>query len=461
MRKSRSRIRARVKADLPITFSDEKLSAHGGLELLRRYLVAIELPARLRALFRDTALDGDFGAVRMGMLLIGLLVIGGLRVTHLAFVGTDPILLRFAGLHLAPADRTVVRWLKAFTPPLLERLSDLIRDLVYEQIERCRLSRLTIDLDGTVLRTGAKVDGAERGFNPHHPKDPSYYPLTAHLAQLGQLLRVWNRPGNVHDSHNAAGFLRVVFADLRARFGHRLPIELRMDGAFFHPEIFDFLDGERVEYALKVPLWKWLGLLAVIASRQRWTRVDAYVEGFATTLQIERWGRSERVVVYRKRVFHESRKNFQLDLFSPDDGHYEYSAVATNKTLEVRALWLFMAGRGAHEKTLAELKSQLAFEAIPTNDRYANAAWQLLSALTLNLVRSFQIETGAAAPRPRTLKRTFAYVFQSLATVRFELIHQAVRLARPGGRPELRFAVSPRARELIHRSERAIERLAA
>jgi hypothetical protein len=446
---------------VPITFSDEKISAHGGLELLRRYLVAIDLPGRLRALFRDTALDGDFGVVRMVMLLIGLLVIGGLRVTHLAFVGTDPILLRFAGLHLAPTDRTVVRWLKAFTPPLLERLSDLIRDLVYEQIERCRLSRLTLDLDGTVLRTGAKVDGAERGFNPHHPKDPSYYPLTAHLAQLGQLLRVWNRPGNVHDSHNAAGFLRVVFADLRARFGHRLPIELRMDGAFFHPEIFDFLDGERVEYALKVPMWKWLGLLAVIASRQRWTRVDAYVEGFATTLKIERWGRSERVVVYRKRVSHESRKNFQLDLFSPDDGHYEYSAVATNKTLEVRALWHFMAGRGAHEKTLAELKSQLAFEAIPTNDRYANAAWQLLSAFTLNLVRSFQIETGAAVPRPRTLKRTFAYVFQSLATMRFELIHQAVRMARPSGRPELRFAVSPRARELIHRSQRAIQRLAA
>ena len=216
MRISRDRIRVRVKGDLPIAFSDEKISAHGGLELLRRYLAAIDLSGRLRTLFRDTPLNGDFGAVRMVLLLIGLLVIGGLRVTHVAFVGTDPILLRFAGLHFAPADRTVVRWLKAFTAPLLERLGTLIRDLVYEQIERCRLTRLTIDLDGTVLRTGAKVDGAERGFNPHHPKDPSYYPLTAHLAQLGQILRVWNRPGNVHDSHNAAGFLRVLLADLRA-----------------------------------------------------------------------------------------------------------------------------------------------------------------------------------------------------------------------------------------------------
>src|SRR5206468_1565216 len=54
----------------------------------------------------------------------------------------------------------------------------------------------------------------------------------------------------------------------------------------------------------------------------------------------------------------------QLDLFSPDDGHYEYSAVATNQTLAIAPLWHFMAGRGAHEKTYAELKQHFAFAAI-------------------------------------------------------------------------------------------------
>jgi hypothetical protein len=264
----------------------------------------------------------------------------------------------------------------------------------------------------------------------------------------------------VHDSHNAAGFLRVLFEDLRARFGHRLPVELRMDAAFFHPDVFAFLDGERADYALKVPMWSSLRLLPIIAARKRWTRVDRYIDGFEVRLFIESWKRTERVVVYRKHVSHQSRKNFQLDLFSPDDGHFEYSAVATNKTLGIPALWHFMAGRGAHEKTLAELKSQVAFAAIPTNDRYANAAWQLLSVLTLNLVRSFQVATGAAR-RPRTRKRTFDYVFQSLATLRFELIHQPVRLARPCGRSQLRFSVSPRARSRIQSCDRAVQLLAA
>jgi hypothetical protein len=63
-----------------------------------------------------------------------------------------------------------------------------------------------------------------------------------------------------------------------------------------------------------------------------------------------------RVVVYRKRVHHLNPKNYQLDLFSPDDGYFEYSAVATNLTLTPHALWSFAAGCGAQEKTFAETK---------------------------------------------------------------------------------------------------------
>ncbi len=461
MRISKRAIRARVQ-DLPITFSEERISARGGLELVRLFLAHLGFRARVQHAMQGFDPGGDYGFVRILLCIMGLIIVGGARVTHLAFLGVDPVFLRFCGLHRLPSDRTVVAWLKAFTDPALEALSGLIRDLVYERIERLRLRRLTLDLDGSVLRTGAKVEGAARGFNPHHPKDPSYYPLSVHVAQLGQILRLRNRPGNVHDSEGAAGFLRVVVRELRERFGPRLTLELRMDGAFFHPEIFRFLDGELgrgIEYAIKVPMWRGLGLLPRIASRRQWTRVDGYVDGFETRLRIEQWDRTERVVIYRKRVPHKSRKNFQLDLFSPDDGHYEYSAVTTNKTLTIAALWHFMAGRGAHEKTYAELKQHFAFDAIPTNDRLANSAWQLISVLTMNLMRCFQLALGAER-RTRTWKRTFDYVFQSMQTIRFELIHQPLRLVRPNGRPALRFATTPVARRRIERAQKLLQKAA-
>ncbi len=68
-------------------------------------------------------------------------VVARWRVTHLAFVGSDPIVLRFAGLRRLPADRTVVRWLKRFSSQALLALGTLIRDLVHEPIESTELAR--------------------------------------------------------------------------------------------------------------------------------------------------------------------------------------------------------------------------------------------------------------------------------------------------------------------------------
>jgi len=71
---------------------------------------------------------------------------------------------------------------------------------------------------------------------------------------------------------------------------------------------------------------------------------------------------------------HQTAKNFQLDLFTPDDGHFEYYAVATNMPLGLPALFAFICGRGAQEKTLAELKGEFALDVVPTNHYGANSA---------------------------------------------------------------------------------------
>jgi hypothetical protein len=450
----KDQLRAHVKGDLAIEFSEEPISAHGGLEVFRRYFRSLELGRRLRDALSAEGMDTDYGVVGMVFAVLALILIGGYRVSHLAFLGCDPVVLRFCGLQRLPTDRTLVRWLKRFSDTALLALQTLIRDGVHDEIERLKFGQLTLDLDGTVLRTGAKVEGAARGFNPHHPKDCSYYPLTAHVAELGQILRIWNRPGNVNDSHGAVGFLRTELRELRARFGRALRLSVRLDGAFFLPEVLRFLDEEaEVGWALKVPLWQWLGIRDEIASGPLWTRVDDRIDGFNTAVCFgrERWPQAVRVVVYRKRVFHRTHKNFQLDLFDPSDGTYAYSAVATNLERDVRNLWHFMAGRGGHEKTLAELKEHCALDAIPTNDRHANSAWQMLSVLALNLVRSFQIQAGAPKRR-RNRKRTFAYRLQSLRTLRFELIHHPARFVRPQGQLRLRIAAARPARRRIRKT---------
>ena len=195
-----------IKRELPIQFGHEQLTSYGGLELVRGYFQLIGLNARIRRALGKHA-GGDYGGSHLVLLVIGLLVVGARRLQHLRYLANDSLFARFCGLSRIPSDRTVVNWLKQFTQTSLRALMRLNSELLYEQIAKLGLRRLTIDLDGTVIRAGSKVAWAARGFNPHHPKDPSYYPLLAHLAQTGQILRLKNRPGNVHDSKGAERFV--------------------------------------------------------------------------------------------------------------------------------------------------------------------------------------------------------------------------------------------------------------
>ena len=88
-------------------------------------------------------------------------------------------------------------------------------------------------VDGVVVSTGLQVERAFRGFNPHHRKVPSYYPIMAHLAETTHILRVKNRSGNVHDGKAGLPFLRALWPQLAALRTGGARLRFRMDGAFF------------------------------------------------------------------------------------------------------------------------------------------------------------------------------------------------------------------------------------
>ena len=459
MRQRKLDLQARVNGDLPLEFDDVALTSYAGLELFGRYLRRMRFNTLVREVFRGTARWGDYGVVAMVRLLVGLLVVGGRRLRHVAYVADDPLFRRFTGLRCLPTPRTVSRWLKQFTMTTVSRLQDLNAGVVARVLPVLGLGTITIDVDGVVVSTGLQVERAFRGFNPHHRKVPSYYPILAHVAETTHILRVKNRSGNVHDGKASLPFLRELWDQLVATLGRRRGVRFRMDGAFFREDVLRWLRGCPVAYAIKVPFYTWLDLQAEIRRQPTWTRVTHDVSGFALPRAITPWGFPIAVTIYRKKVRHHTAKNFQLDLFDPNDGSYEYSAVASNLSLTVRNLWHFMAGRGNHEKTIGQLKSGLAFHTVPTNGYAANSAWQQLVALAHNLLTNFQIDTGAHE-RTRSRKHTVLHLLQTVQTLRFELFHRAALLVRPDGVARLRLADNTATRQRLNRIEKALARAA-
>ena len=248
--------------------------------------------------------------------------------------------------------------------------------------------------------------------------------------------------------------MRALLRQLRATLG-TVRLEFRMDGAFFRREILALLARAGAEYAIKVPFYPWVGLKALVRGTRTWSRVSATVSCAEHDVEVAPWGQRHRIVVYRARVQHETAKNFQLNLFDPSDGHYEYSAVVTNKGLGGPALWAFMCGRGIHEKVYGELKSGFAFACVPTMQYAANSAWQLLTVLAFNLSRSFQLATTARRRAP-SAKRRALFGFEAIHTLRALCFQRAGVLTMPQGHATLDVGPAPAVAERFERLDRLL-----
>lgn len=442
MRSRRADLKRRVNGDLDYRAGRQEVTSHAGLELFREHLRRSGFVTALRKAVGSSFPTTDFGAVAMVLTLLGLILVGGRRVRHLQNEQGDPIVARFAGLSRLPAPRTVSYWLQGLRTEHVATLSTLNEEVVGAALRRGGSRRLTLDVDGSVVSAGRKVEGAFRGFNRKRRGAHSYYPITAYAAQEGQIVRLLNRPGNINDGAAAVTFIEDVIRQVRGAVPGRRLLEFRMDGAFFREDVLQVLDDSRVEYALRAPFHPWLHLKSVAAeanARSRWKRVDDETDSHESRLEV--WGRKRRVVLYRRHVPHKSSRNFQLDLFDPDDGHYEYSAILTNKRLNHRNLWHFHNGRGSHEKVYGELKGGLAFDCVPSLSQPANEAWQMLSVLAFNLSRSFQTRTAAPA-RFTNRKRRTLHRFVSIHTLRYEILSRAALLIRPAGKATLHLGPS-------------------
>src|SRR6059036_2936350 len=288
MRRRKADLSRRVNRELRVEFSESGLTSYAGLELLIRYFQRMDLNGLIRQ--HLSGLTGDYGVTAMVRVVVGLLIVGGRRLQHVTHLVGEPLLQRFCGLTRLPGRFTLSRWLQQFTARWIERLGALNAAVVARTIRMLPwLRTLTVDVDGTVLSTGLTVERAFRGFNPHHRKVPSYYPITACVAETGHLLRIKNRSGNINDGKASIRFLRELFAQIAATLGRAFRLRFRMDGDFFKEPVLRLLIARGAGYAIKVPFWQWLDLQQPIRKCAKWQRVAAEVGCFEVRLPLTPW----------------------------------------------------------------------------------------------------------------------------------------------------------------------------
>ena len=125
-----------------------------------------------------------------------------------------------------------------------------LADLSGHWIDRVHARRpprgVVLDMDSSVSPTHGEQEMSV--WNGHY-ECTCYHPLFV-FNQFGDLERCALRPGNVHSADGWESVLKPVVARYRGKVSR---IYFRADAGFANPEVYEYLEAERIKYAIRLP----------------------------------------------------------------------------------------------------------------------------------------------------------------------------------------------------------------
>jgi Transposase DDE domain group 1 len=428
---SKSQVHSNVQSIPELRFEDQRLSSFSGCVLLQRLFWKLSLRERLHRCFEHRPERLVVGFPTVVLIMIVHLMLGFRRLRDIERYREDPMVLRALSLRRMPSVSTVCRSLARTDRWSLENVRLLSREYVVSRLEAEKFSRVTLDFDGSVISTGKMAEGTAVGYNNKRKGERSYYPLLCTVAQTAQVLDVFHRSGNVHDSHKAIEFMKGCIEAVRTRLPG-IVLESRKDAAFFSEKMVDFLDSQRVQFSISVPFECFAEPKRLIESRRVWKRLDPQWDFFESDWAPKCWHRRYRFLFLRHRVKKQSKEPLQLELFAPHEEGFEFKVIVTNKQGRAKSILLFHNGRASQENLFSELKSQCNMDYVPTRRLPGNQLYLLSAVLAHNLYRELQMAVRRT-DRSTTPKRSALWRFEEAASIRYKLIQRAGRLTRPHG----------------------------
>ena len=430
MKCSKSDVVCKTHKQPHLKFEQQSLTSFAGLIIVQAFMGATGFKKRIIGCFRHLGRSKTYSSANIFLLLIVHVLLGFTRLRELEYYRNDPMVKRLLGLNKLPDVATISRRLKEADPKSVDNLRANLREGVTEALTKLALPRVTVDFDGSVQSTKRRAEGTAVGFNKRKKGARSYYPLFATIAELGQVLDVLHRSGNVHDSSGAREFiLECVMAIRRALPG--VVIEIRGDSAFFSDAIVSALDNlENVEFTLSVPFQRFAELKAFIELRHRWDVLNDEVSYFEEFWKPKRWNKQFRFLFVRTRVMCQQKGPVQLDLFEPYEHDHQFKVVITNKRVQASHVLRFHDGRGSQENLFSELKSDLPMGNVPVGSLVGNQIYLLAVLHAHNLTRSIQM-AWRDRQRSTTPKRAALWIFDRVGSFRAKYLSRAGRLTRP------------------------------
>jgi len=251
-------------------------------------------------------------------------------------------------------------------PSNLKVLTKLSGKWIDRLRERQPMRKLILDMDSSVSETYGEQEGT--AFNGHFGCT-CYHPLFC-FNQFGDVEQSLLRDGNVHSAKDWQAVLEPVVARYQ---GRNLRRYFRADAAFANPDLYEYLEAEGFEYAIRLPgNDALLRDIAPLLTQPVGRPSSVPVVWYANCLyQAKSWNQARRVVA--KVEWHNG------ELF-PRVGF-----IVTNLTRPAKRVVRFYNQRGTAEQWIKEGKNAVKWTRLSCHDFVDNQVRLQLFVLAYNL----------------------------------------------------------------------------
>jgi hypothetical protein len=314
-------------------------------------------------------------------------------------------------------------------PGNLKALTKLSGKWIDRLRERQPMRELILDMDSSVSETYGEQEGT--AYNGHFGCT-CYHPLFC-FNQFGDVEQSLLRDGNVHSAKDWRAVLAPVVARYRNRPFRRY---FRADAAFANPEIYEYLEAEGFEYAIRLPANDaLLRDIEPLLTRPVGRPSNVPVVWYAGFLyQAKSWNRARRVVA--KVEWHSG------ELF-PRVGF-----IVTNLVRPPKRVVRFYNQRGTAEQWIKEGKNAVKWTRLSCHDFVDNQVRLQLFVLAYNLGNFLR-----QAVLPKTVRHW------TLTTLREKLIKIGAKVVRHSRQIIFQMAEVAVPRELFRAILEGIRRL--
>jgi hypothetical protein len=232
-----------------VGFTDREVTAWGGLAVLKRMLDSMDFQQAVMGWgLPESGSNRGYPALQLVEQFIVSIWCGACRFAHAEMVRLDGTLTRLFGWKCAAEFKAIQRLFARFDMLTNERVLAESYRWIFGKLST--LSRLTLDLDSTVVTRNGEQEGANRGYNPAKRGRASHHPLLAFVAEARLVANFWLRPGNAASANNVLQFLEATLAHL----GNKVVGLLRADSGFFNDAFLSALEIKNIPYVVAAKL---------------------------------------------------------------------------------------------------------------------------------------------------------------------------------------------------------------